>query len=561
MSTPPAPNTLYYGDNLAVLREYVADESVDLIYLDPPFNSNADYNVLFAERDGTEAAAQIKAFGDTWKWTVEAEQAFRDAVQSGHGRVPEAMRGFRAMIGETDMLAYLAMMAPRLVELHRVLKPTGSLYLHCDPTASHYLKLMLDAIFGPEQYLNEIIWKRTTAHNDKGQGAVHFGRVHDTIFRYAKDKRQVSSSDFSIPHDPAYIASHYRGEDADGRRFRYDNLTGPGGAAKGNPSYEVLGVVRFWRYSKERMAQLVSDGLVEIPPKGKVPALKRYLDEQPGMPLGDAWTDIPPINSQAAERLGYPTQKPEALLQRIVNASSNEGDVVLDPFCGCGTAVAVAQRLNRRWVGIDVTHLAVNLIKHRLKNSFGVGPAKGRKAGAYAVVGEPESASGAEQLAEDDPFQFQAWALGLVQARVTDSDKKGADRGVDGRLFFHDDPNETAAVKQVVLQVKGGTVGVKDVRDLRGVLEREEARGAVMAALITLHPPTRPMVAEAAAAGLYDTPNPSAKKALPRVQLLTVEGLIDGTERLELPPYVDIRTVRKAPKAKRKSDRRQRDLL
>jgi len=544
-------NTLYYGDNLKVLREHVADESVDLVYLDPPFNSNAGYNVLFAEHDHTESAAQIRAFEDTWRWDAAAAEAFHDAVQSGHGRVPDAMQGFHAMLGDSDMLAYLSMMAPRLIELHRVLKSTGSIYLHCDPTASHYLKMLLDAVFGPQNFLNEIVWKRTTAHSDKKQGATHFGRIHDIILRYARDIAEVEVYDIIVAHDPAYIESHYRNVDENGRRFQWDNLTGPGGASKGNPYYEVLGVSGYWRYSRQRMANLIAEGLVAIPPKGKKPRLKRYLDEHHGMPLGSVWTDLPPINSQAKERLGYPTQKPERLLERIVKASSNEGDVVLDPFCGCGTAVAVAQKLKRRWIGIDVTHLAVNLIKHRLKDGFGVEAGKD-----YSVVGEPEALADSRQLAEEDPFQFQAWALGLVGARISTSSKKGADKGIDGRMFFHDEADtKSAATKHVVLSVKGGKTGVSHLRDLRGVIDREEAAIGV---LITMQEPTKPMKVEAASAGFYTSPGWKSDHL--RLQILTVEELLGG-QSIDMPPTGDMRTFKKAPKTKRTMPRgRQREL-
>ena len=256
------------------------------------------------------------------------------------------------------MMAYLVMMAPRLVELHRVLKPTGSLYLHCDPTVGHYLKILLDSVFGKEQFRSEISWKRTGAHSDTKQGRKQHGRVHDLIFFYSKGNSWTWNPLYT-EYDQDYIDQFYRHvEPETGRRYRLDNLTGPGGADKGK-SYEVLGVTRYWRYSQERMAELIGQGRIVQSRPGAVPAYKRYLDEMPGIPLQDFWTDIKPIGSRARERLGYPTQKPQALLERIIQSSSNPGDVVLDPFCGCGTAVAAAQQLNRRWLGIDVTHLAV----------------------------------------------------------------------------------------------------------------------------------------------------------------------------------------------------------
>jgi len=401
-------NKLYYGDNLEVLRDYIPDQSVDLIYLDPPFNSRQDYNVLFAEKDGSRSASQITAFKDSWEWNLEAERAYQDVVERG-GRVADAMRAFRTLLGGSDMLAYLAMMAPRLVELRRVLKESGSIYLHCDPTASHYLKLLMDGVFGAQRFLNEITWKRTTAHSDSKQGRKAYGNVTDGILFYSKGDTYHFEHQHNEYSD-TYLKK-YSYIDGSGRRYRLDNLTGPGGAAKGNPSYEVMGVTRFWRYSKVKMADLIEEGRIVQTRPGSVPQYKRYLDEMPGAAVQNLWEDIPPINSQAQERLGYPTQKPEALLERILKASSKEGDVVLDPFCGCGTTVQVAQKLNRRWIGIDITHLAIGLIKTRLDDAFGPEVRK-----TYQVIGEPTDVRGAEQLAAENKYQFQYWALGLVRS-------------------------------------------------------------------------------------------------------------------------------------------------
>jgi len=539
-----AQNTLYYGDNLDILRRYVAQESVDLVYLDPPFKSNQDYNVLFEERNGSKSRAQIKAFEDTWTWDQGAAQAFAEVVENGPDAVSRAMQAFHTMLGPTDMLAYLSMMAPRLVELRRVLKPTGSIYLHCDPTASAHLRLLMDAVFGPDRLRTEIVWKRSTAHSDARQGRQQHGRIHDVILFYTKGA-QWTWNQLHTPHDSAYVESHYRGVDRNGRRFMWDNLTGPGGAAKGNPFYEVLGVKGYWRYSQENMAKLIDEGRVAIPPKGKKPRLKRYLDQYPGVPLQSMWADISPINSQARERLGYPTQKPEALLERIVRASSNEGDLVLDPFCGCGTAVVVAQKLNRRWIGIDITHLAITLIKHRLRDSFGELEMKDGKvvpAVDYGVEGEPVAVADARHLAEEDPYQFQWWALGLVGARPAEG-KRGADKGIDGRIYFHEDP-EGKKTRQIVLSVKGGQTGVAHLRDLRGVVERENAEIGV---LITLEKPTRPMLTEATEGGYYDSPTFGR---FPRIQVLTVEELLEG-KGIEYPRAMSA-TFKKAPKAERK---------
>jgi DNA modification methylase len=529
-----ADNKLYYGDNLEVLRRYVKDESVDLVYLDPPFNSRQDYNVLFAEKDGTRAASQIQAFEDTWEWNAESKRVYEELVERGD-RVSDVMRAFHTFLLNSDMMAYLAMMAPRLIELHRVLKVTGSIYLHCDPTASHYLKMLMDAIFGPTGFVNEIIWKRSSAHNDAKQGSKHFGRVSDTILFYAKSGDRTWNHQYQ-PYDQSYIDRDYRRLDPDGRRFRIDNLQGPGGAAKGNPIYEFLGVTRYWRYKKEKMEELYRKGRIVQTRPGAVPQYKRYLDEMPGVSVQNIWTDIPVINNRSNEKLDYPTQKPEALLERIIQASSNVGDVVLDPFCGCGTAVSAAQKLSRRWIGIDITHLAIGLIKTRLQDAFGPDINK-----TYDVVGEPTDFESAKQLAEEDRFQFQAWALGLVGARTAHSNKKGSDRGIDGKLFFRDDAQ--GELKQIILSVKSGGVQVRDVRDLVGTIEREKAELGV---LITLEEPSKPMVHEAVDAGFYKSP--SFKDQVPRIQIRTIEELLAG-KGIEYPRLIDV-TFKPAPKAK-----------
>ena len=401
-------NTLYYGDNLDILRQHLPDESVDLVYLDPPFNSNANYNVLFKEQSGEASPGQIRAFTDTWEWTQEAVGTYEQEIitnPSVPANVKDMISAFRQFVGGNAMMAYLVMMTPRLVELRRVLKPTGSIYLHCDPTASHYLKLLMDTIFGKENFRTEIVWKRTSAHSDTRQGRRQHGRVHDLILFYSRDASWTWNPLYA-EYDQEYIDQFYRHvEPETGRRYRLDNLTGPGGAAKGNPSYEVMGVTRYWRYSEERMAELIEQGRVIQTSPGAVPAYKRYLDEMPGIPLQDVWTDIGPIGSRAKERLGYPTQKPQALLERIIQSSSNEGDVVLDPFCGCGTSVAAAEDLKRRWIGIDITHLAVALMKSRLRTAFDLHPGND-----YQVVGEPGDVGSARALAEQDRYQFQYWA-------------------------------------------------------------------------------------------------------------------------------------------------------
>lgn len=528
-------NKLYFGDNLDILREHVADESVDLVYLDPPFNSNQNYNVLFADKGGSKSAAQITAFEDTWHWGPESEKTYYEIVGRGSSKsLSDLLQAYRAFLGESDMMAYLTMMAPRLAELHRVLKPTGSLYLHCDPTASHYLKLLLDAIFRPTRYRNEIIWQRTAAHSDAKQGAKHLGRVHDVILLYVKSDDPAWNQPY-IPHDPSYVKEHYPYIDAvSGRRYGLWDITGPGGAAKGNPYYEIFGMAKFWRYSKAKMEEKIRNGRVIQPGPGSIPREIRYLEDSSGVPLGTIWTDITPVNSQAKERLGYPTQKPVALLERILKISSNEGDVILDPFCGCGTAIHAAEKLNRRWIGIDITHLAITLIRSRLHSAFG------SNLSPYEVLGVPKDLAGAHALAEQDRYQFQFWALGLVDARPAQDKKKGADSGIDGSITFFDDNSGKA--RSIIVQVKSGHVNASQIRDLVGVVQREKAE---IGAFVTLHEPTEPMKQEAIKAGFYAPPLYGGR-TFPKIEIRTIRELLDGRQ-LEY-PRLAVTTFKQAPK-------------
>lgn len=535
MPCHPTENTLFYGDNLDVLRRHIAGESVDLIYLDPPFNSNQDYNVLFREH-GEKSAAQIRAFEDTWTWDTAAATAYDEVIDQG-GRVADAFVAFEHLVGHSDMLAYLSMMAPRLVELRRVLKPTGSIYLHCDPTSSHYLKILMDSIFGPEYFRSEIVWKRSSAHSDTKQGRAQHGRIHDVLLFYTKTSSWTWNP-LHTSYDDSYIQKFYRHvEPETDRHFGLFDLTGPGGAAKGNPEYEVMGVTRYWRFSKAKMDELIDQGRVIQAKPGAVPRQKRYLDEMPGVPIQDVWTDISPIGAQARERLGYPTQKPVALLERIIEASSNEGDMILDPFCGCGTTIDAAQRLGRKWIGIDITHLSVNLMKHRLADTHGVSaPAD------YKVIGEPTDLDAARQLAASDPYQFQFWVLGLVGARPAE-EKKGMDRGIDGRIYFRD-AGPKSKVKSVIISVKAGRTGPSHVRDLHGTVSREKAAVGV---LITMAEPTKEMRKEAASGGFYESEIAGARDKVPRIQLRTVKELLEG-KGIELPVGIGRATFAQAGK-------------
>ncbi len=528
-------NTLYYGDNLDVLRLHIKDESVDLVYLDPPFKSNQDYNVLFAEKDGTGAASQFKAFEDTWEWNQASAAQYQEVVEAG-GRVSDVMQAFRRFLGTNDMLAYLTMMAPRLVELRRVLKPTGSIYLHCDPTASHYLKLLMDAVFRPVQFLNEITWKRTHSH---GNVSRNFDSICDLLLVYTNDGRYVWNQQFT-QFPPDYIETTFKFRDPDGRQWQSVTLRNPGMRPNLHFPYTASNGITYkphphgWSCDIARLRKYDAEGRLHFPtePTGAL-RLKMYLDESPGIKLQNLWDDIPAIGSRADERLGYPTQKPEMLLERIIKTSSNEGDTVLDPFCGCGTAIAVAQRLNRKWIGIDITHLAIGLIKSRLRDAFGDDISK-----TYEVIGEPVSVPDALELAKEDPYQFQWWALGLVGARRSEQ-RKGSDQGIDGRLYFHDE-GDSGRTKQIILSVKSGHVSVKDIRDLRGVIEREKAEIGV---LLTLEEPTKPMNSEAASAGFYKSPWGSH----PRLQILTIAELLDG-KGIGYPHPSNV-TFKRAPRA------------
>ncbi|MHB9072174.1 MAG: DNA methyltransferase [Desulfobaccales bacterium] len=523
-------NQLYFGDNLGILREHVPVNSVDLIYLDPPFNSKATYNMLFKEPGGEQSPAQIAAFEDTWKWGPESDQAFHEVMTVGPQKLADLMESLRAFLGVNNMMAYLIMMAVRLVELHRVLKPTGSLYLHCDPTASHYLKLILDAIFGVKYFRNEIIWKRTSGHSD----ARRYGRVHDIILYYSRGNDFIWNPTQQA-YDPSYVEQYYRYKDEDGRRWMSDNLSASG-LTGGGYEYEWKGVKRVWRCPVTTMERLELEGRIFYTRNG-IPRLKRYLDESGGLPVQDVWTDVEALRSWHKERLEYPTQKPEPLLERIIRTSSNEGDLVLDPFCGCGTAVSVAERLKRRWIGIDITHLAIALIKQRLFDTFEA------ELCPYEVIGEPVDVPSAEALARQNRHEFERWALGMVYARPAKEQVKGADAGIDGVIHFNDD--SSGRYKKVIIQVKSGHVSVSQVRDLKGVMEREKA---AIGAFITLMPPTRQMRDEATEARHYE-PESLPGLRFPRLQILTIAELFAGKSLLY--PRLGTGTFKKAPRKRK----------
>lgn len=530
-------NTLFYGDNLRILRDEIASASIDLIYLDPPFNSNRNYNVLFKEKSGNDSTSQIRAFTDTWTWDESARDAYQELVRTAPENVSRMIEAMKTFIGQNDMMAYLVMMTQRLLELHRVLKPTGSIYLHCDPTASHYLKVVMDTIFGVKNYRSEVIWKRTSSHSDAGA----FGSVHDSILFYGRTPAATWNNTYQ-PYSAEYIEQRYKHKDPDGRRYMDDNVTAMG-LSGGGYSYNWKGKHAVFRVPLSTMERLEAENRLYYTRTGSV-RIKRYLDEAKGIPVQDVITDIPPINSQAAERLGYPTQKPVALLERIINASSNRGDVVLDPFCGCGTAVVAAEKLGRQWIGIDITHLSVALMQNRLRDMFG-------ERVAFEVRGTPSDVGAARMLAEQDRYEFQYWANSLVQAQPLDGrDKKGADRGIDGVIRFFDDRGEK--VRRVIVQVKSGHVSAATIRDLIGTQQREKAE---MSMLITLEPPTRPMREEAVEAGSYHSID--MNKAYPACQIITIQQLLEGREPRIPPAHA---TFERAPREKM-ATHRQAGLL
>jgi site-specific DNA-methyltransferase (adenine-specific) len=509
------------------------------VYLDPPFNSDRNYNVIFKDESGRKSDAQLLAFEDTWHWGPSAEATYAYLTETGRhqGRVPDTvstiMAALRSGIGENQMMAYLVEMAVRLVELRRVLKPTGSLYLHCDPTASHYLKILLDAIFGPEHFLADLIWKRTTTHSD----AKRWSPDADHILAYS-NTRHFTFNPVYTANSEAYRAGEFRYTDPDGRRFSLDNIASPN--PRPNLMYEWMGhqpPAKGWRFSETTMARLHAEGRIFYRGEGKRPRVKRYLDEMKGTRVGSVWTDLPNVHPWSSERLGYPTQKPISLLERILSASSDSGDVVLDPFCGCGTALVAAQKLDRKWIGIDVTYLSIAVMRARLKDTFGLADVE--------VIGQPTEVEGARQLAQspEGRYQFQWWALGLIDAQpVGGVERKGADRGIDGRITF---TGQDKKLESVLVSVKSGHVNSGQVRDLKGTLEREKA---AMGIFVTLEEPTREMRLEATTAGVYRV----WERDYPKIQIVSIRELLEEGRRPALPPLV-LPTFQQAERVKERS--------
>ena len=507
-------NTLYYGDNLDVMREFIPDESVDLVYLDPPFNSARDYNVLFKQAKRDENQAQMTAFTDTWLWSKKHYQEFFD--DSRNVRLFDLMSALHKILGQSEMMAYLVMMAPRLLELRRALKPTGSFYLHCDPSASHYLKLVLDVVFGPTNFRNEVVWQRTSSHNDPSR----YGRIHDTLLFYTRGREFVWNPQYE-PQDDRYYGAHDFELDEEGRKFRKRDLTAPSHGSNASGQYEWKGRTppdgRMWSYTQDNMQRLEEEGRIVYTSTG-MPRLKIYIDDLRGAPLQDIWARPELwLNSGASERMGYPTQKPLALLERIINTSSAPDGVVLDPFCGCGTAVVAAERLRRRWIGIDITYVSIDLIIERL-SAFEPVPSTD-----YEVKGVPKDAHSARKLFEESPKQFEQWAVMYVDG-VPQPDKSG-DRGIDGKVYFQDLESN---LQCAVCQVKGGHLTPSLIRDFSHVIEREKA---AIGYFICLEKPTKGMYNEAEEIGFFTV----GRRKIPKLQVRTIKELLEEGKQFERP--------------------------
>ncbi|ASR85638.1 DNA methylase [Mycobacterium phage Amgine] len=512
-------NQLYYGDNLEVLRKHINDESVDLVYLDPPFNSNRNYSVIFNKHDVVEDEnkAQIQAFEDTWHWTATTEVQYDSFLTRAPMAVANALSAYRLLLGENDAMAYLVNMAPRLVELHRVLKPTGSLFLHCDPVMSHYLKILLDAIFGPSNFINDISWRRSA--NTSSISKI-FRRAHDCILFYSKSKRYGFNIQYGALSESG--AEHYNQKDETGMYSLAPLMvSGRRNGETGRPWRGIDPSTRgkdgmHWVTTHDKLDEYDAQGLVAWPrKKGGLPRIKFYEHQSKGVAMNDFWEDIPPINSQAKESLRYPTQKPLKLLDRIISAGSNPGDIVLDPFCGCGTSVDAAQRLGRHWIGIDITYIAIDLITKRLRHTYGDSILE-----TFDVpFGIPKDVTAARALFAQSPFEFERWAVSLINAEP--NQRQVGDKGIDGVARFK---LAKGQLGRVLVSVKGGkTLNPSMVRDLSGTVDTQKAE---MGVLITLEPATKGVRDAIDHGGVYR--HPANNQPYPRLQHITIAELLDG---------------------------------
>lgn len=525
-------NHLLYGDNATVMRDMMGSQSVDLIYLDPPFKSDRNYNLIYSTMTGLPVPEQAEAFCDTWQMNTNKAELME--------RLPRLMRDagvdavylnfwmtwVQALQGaQMHLLAYLYYMVERLLWMKPILKDTGSIYLHCDPSASHYIKVMMDGIFGHENFRNEIIWKRTSAHSS----AKRYGPIHDVILFYSKGDTFTWNRQYQ-PHTQEYLASHYSKVTKDGRAYTLSDLTAAGvrSGSSGQPwrGLDPTDKGNHWKFTIENLEKLDKQGRIYWSKKpGAWPRYIRYLDEVKGTPLQDIWTDISPVNAKAKERLGYPTQKPIALMKRIVGASSNPGDVIFDPFCGCGTTIYATQEVGQRtWIGCDIAILAVKLIREILTERYRLSDDVD-----FSVAGVPNSHEAAEDLFRRDPFQFQHWAVERVGGFPML--KKVADRGIDGRIYYESD----GGLRSMVLSVKGGKVKPEYIRELIGTMGAE--READLAGFICLNEPTPQMKQAAAKAGVFTYRDVQ----YPRVQILTIKDIVEGKKEFKSPTKVGSR--------------------
>ncbi len=507
-------NKIYLGDCLDVLRNELEfkPESVDLIYIDPPFNSKRNYNVFF---DDKEIQTQRMAFEDTWSLHTVADSLLElDNIH--HDKLLNLLNAYRDIAPQ--VFPYLVMMTLRVIELHKILKPTGSFYLHCDPTASHYLKTICDAVFGAKYFRNEVMWQRTNAHNLKSR---YFSKLHDVILFYSKTEKYTWNHQYS-EYSEAQL-SRFK-EDEEGRLYKAENLTIS--TATSSRNFEWRGSIppknRGWGASKERLEEWLSEGRILLKKDGspRLDGFKVYFDELKGKPLDDIWNDINRVGNTSKERLSYPTQKPKALLERVIQASSNEGDIVLDAFCGCGTSIDAAESLNRQWIGIDIAPFAVSLIKRRLKDTYGKDLSK------FEVRGTPTDEASAIKLWEQSPFAFEDWWLTELEVFATTYGKKGADKGIDG-VGVYVIPKSDKTIK-VGFQVKGGKVQSKDIDALFGAITKH---GYAMGVLLTRHKPTKPMLTSTMQLGNFEA---DYGYKYPKLQIMTLEEFFNG-KQLNLP--------------------------
>jgi site-specific DNA-methyltransferase (adenine-specific) len=545
-------NILHFGDNLDVLRTMPA-ASIDLIYLDPPFNSNASYNVLYGTKRGGASKAQSHAFKDTWSWGPEAKRALEETAER-HLQAGAILDSLYKVFGSSNMMAYVAMMGVRLIELHRVLKPTGSLYLHCDPTASHYLKAVLDAIFGVANFRNEIVWLRSKNPKGSQHASRKYSPHTDSILYYGKtDDAPFFEENIRLPLTPAELAEKYNRADEHGPYMDGPILRSASMGERPNLVYEYKGFTPGpygWRVEIDKLKEIDAAGNLGWSASG-APRRKLRPEDDRGDPVGNFWGDIAPVNSQAEERVGYSTQKPLELLERIILASSKKGELVLDPFCGCGTAIEAAEKLERQWIGIDVTYLAIHVIEGRLVKAFSPEIKK-----RYKLLGSPKDSDDAKALAARDWLEFQKWAVFTLGGLP--KDKPGPDGGIDGIIRYHrvgiEQPN------RAVVSVKGGlNVGVDAIHKLKSVVQRE---GAQIGVLVCLNSPGKAMLREAAS---EDRVGPASQR-VPKLQILTVEDLfrphpIELPGMIDLPEAIATPTFQQPKRSRKKQIEGQTELL